>query len=229
MQRFNVALIVGFAVAGFMGSGGCCSCCAGGVYGDYSSGERACPCAHACSCGQSCSCGDSCSCGESGSCASCSHQSCGCNQRCPCERPCSCCRPCLFQNLFPWIRCERCKGAGEQYGECSQCGCGECYEGDWRSQPPRCEPCDHCGNWVGPGEPLPPYQQMPARYGSGYYGTPSNGPMNQGPMDQGPMNQGPMDQGPGPNDSMPTVAPPTTLPPSNPPMHTSQRPNLSNY
>ena len=82
-------------------------------------------------CGDSCGCRSSCSCGQSSSC-----QSCSCNQGCSCNEPCRCCRPCLVQILFPGLRCERSKGAGEQYGECSTCGCGECYQGDWISQPP---------------------------------------------------------------------------------------------
>ncbi len=27
--------------------------------------------------------------------------------------------------------------------------CGEKYCGDWRSHPPKCDPCDQCGNYVG--------------------------------------------------------------------------------
>jgi hypothetical protein len=130
--------------------------------------------------------------------------------------------------LFPWLRCERSKGAGEQYGDCGTCGCGECYQGDWISQPPRCEPCDHCGNWIGPGEPMPPYQ-MPPRVGSGHYGpqlyVPQSAPPSNGPDYRGPM-----------NDTSPTPAPPMAPPADNPPtsatpMRTTQRrgPNWSNY
>lgn len=191
MRRFNLAWVVGLAIAGITGTGGCCSCCGG-------------------ACGESCYVRQPCS-GEQ----SCSNQSCGCNRGRSCNEPCSCCRPCLFPNLFPWLRCERCKGAGEQYGECSTCGCGECYEGDWRSQPPRCEPCDHCGNWIGPGEPLPPYQ-MPARVGTGY--PPANGPLYHNPPTNDSLNAIPS--------SPPSSPPPTTTTP-----HTTQRPgpNWSNY
>jgi hypothetical protein len=39
-------------------------------------------------------------------------------------------------------------------------GCGECYWNEWHNDPPRvCEPCDRCGNYIGPG-------------GVGYYRAP---------------------------------------------------------
>jgi hypothetical protein len=41
----------------------------------------------------------------------------------------------------PFARCARCQG------------CGEMYWGDWfEAPPPCCDPCDQCGNWVGPPE-----------------------------------------------------------------------------
>jgi hypothetical protein len=31
-------------------------------------------------------------------------------------------------------------------------GCGECYWNEWHNDPPPlCEPCDRCGNYIGPG------------------------------------------------------------------------------
>lgn len=197
------------------GGGGSCGC------------HESCGCAKSSGCEKSCGC-ESCGCEKPCGCESCGRRaSCGC-ESCGCHESCGCddggCRPCgLFPCLFPWIRSERCKGGGERYGECGQCGCGELYLGDWRSQPPRCEPCNCCGGWVGPGEPIPSYQ-MPPRAGSGYgYGQIVPGPNGSAPTT--------------PNDSMPNAAPPlappttpppTTLPPSYPP-RTSQRPHWSNY
>ena len=35
-------------------------------------------------------------------------------------------------------------------------GCGDIYWGEWISDPPdKCDPCDNCGNFVGP-QPCPP-------------------------------------------------------------------------
>ena len=57
-------------------------------------------------------------------------------------------------------------GSSDDCGGCpARCGlfgwgCGETYWGDYASDPPRCdEPCDQCGNWVGPveHEAIPPY------------------------------------------------------------------------
>jgi hypothetical protein len=41
-----------------------------------------------------------------------------------------------------------CRGKKCNYG-CS--GCGERYMGAYVDDPPRCEPCDGCGNWTGGG------------------------------------------------------------------------------
>lgn len=39
--------------------------------------------------------------------------------------------------------------AQTQLGSCA--GCGDVYWGEWTSDPPdQCDPCDGCGNWVGP-------------------------------------------------------------------------------
>lgn len=194
------------------GCGGCESC------GCESCGrscgfrvEHECGCRESCGC-ESCGCGrESCGCG----CESCGCESCGCG--------CGRCGFPLFPNLFPWLRCERCKGAGERYSCGSQCGCGDLYLGDWRSQPPRCEPCNCCGDWVGPGEPRPCYQ-MPPRVGSNY---------NYGRVAPASYEGTPGEGMPEAAPSMPTSPPPTTLPPSAPPaetqFHTTQRPNWSAY
>ena len=53
-----------------------------------------------------------------------------------------------------WLRrvlcndcCDPCdRGAFTYFSGCS---CGERYCGDWCSHPPKCDPCDDCGNYVG--------------------------------------------------------------------------------
>lgn len=40
-------------------------------------------------------------------------------------------------------------------------GCGEKYWCDWINYPPTCDPCDCCGNFTGPRDPRPSYQQSP--------------------------------------------------------------------
>ena len=60
-----------------------------------------------------------------------------------------------------------CKGAGDNCGcggdksrwrlldrICGCHGCGEWYWNEWHNDPPMvCEPCDHCGSYIGPGQP----------------------------------------------------------------------------
>lgn len=55
--------------------------------------------------------------------------------------------------LRPWkaSQCESCGGG--TFAEKASCrtGCGEIYWDEWLSDPPDCcDPCDDCGNWVGP-------------------------------------------------------------------------------
>lgn len=71
----------------------------------------------------------------------------------PCDEgcgPCGDCGPCGYGACeggpIRWvlgvlgIHCGGCDG-----------GCGECYRGDWCSDPPACDPCDRCGNYMGGG------------------------------------------------------------------------------
>jgi hypothetical protein len=52
------------------------------------------------------------------------------------------------------LRGQRCSSCGPTtFAEKSACrtGCGEIYWDEWLSDPPDCcDPCDDCGNWVGP-------------------------------------------------------------------------------
>ena len=142
------AFMVGIALFGLAGASGCC-CCGGSC-------QQACGSSCGSSCGQTCNspCQSSCNSGCQQSCGSCSQPSCGSCCQGSCGGGTCCLNP--FQKLW---------GCDRQFCGCG-CGCSdEVYEGDWRSFPPRCEPCDCCGNWVGPGEPTAPYQ-MPPRVGS---------------------------------------------------------------
>lgn len=64
-----------------------------------------------------------------------------------CGPPCSpCaggCTPCCIPNPLAWVGCLFHKAC------CCDSGCGEIYWGSWWSDPPCCDPCDPCGNWVG--------------------------------------------------------------------------------
>jgi hypothetical protein len=98
------------------------------------------------SCGPDC--GSGCSCGRSGSsfagmkyneCC----ETCGPGFACKCGRDrCGGCRTCKPPHC-PIL------------GTLTDCaGCGERYWNEWYNDPPRCaDPCDCCGNWVGPGIP----------------------------------------------------------------------------
>ncbi len=54
---------------------------------------------------------------------------------------------CLVRRVLCDECCPPCEtGAFTYYaGE----SCGEAYYGDWHSHPPKCDPCDNCGNYVG--------------------------------------------------------------------------------
>jgi hypothetical protein len=105
----------------------CCETCgASGCWG----GPGGCGCGDACSCGDKVACGDGC-----GS----RHGSCGCGQ--------SGCAGCCTVPGGPCVRLLR------RIGSKLDCaGCGECYWNEWYNDPPSCaEPCDCCGNYIGPG------------------------------------------------------------------------------
>ena len=59
-----------------------------------------------------------------------------------------------FMSGLHLLRGQRCSSCGPTtFAEKSACrtGCGEIYWDEWLSDPPDCcDPCDDCGNWVGP-------------------------------------------------------------------------------
>ena len=89
--------------------------------------------------------GDSCGCGDC-----CDEPACCCESTCECEPRCAtgCSSACG----------DGCCGAPK--GPCASlwnalCGCSGCdcelYWSEWHNDPPRCcDPCDQCGNWIGP-------------------------------------------------------------------------------
>jgi|GEM_PF-3234444 len=110
-------------------------------------------------------------CGQCSDCGSCA--SCGCG---------SCALGRLFCGDFP----DDYRGAGSYWCDC---GCGELYLGDWHSCTPECDPCDCCGNYIGPQGYAP--WQLPPRFGT------------VGPAPPPPTES-----------SKPTVAPPPPTPPA---------------
>jgi hypothetical protein len=102
----------------------------------------------------------------------CSVKSCGpdCGSGCECGRKGS-----SFAGMKYNVCCETCgpgfcgKCGVDRCGGCRTCrppicpvlgtltdcaGCGERYWNEWYNDPPRCaDPCDCCGNWMGPGVP----------------------------------------------------------------------------
>ena len=60
----------------------------------------------------------------------------GCCAPCgPCGGP-VCGPPPLFPHLVNRMRCAS--------------GCGDFYLGEWHADPPSCDPCNHCGEYIGP-------------------------------------------------------------------------------
>lgn len=96
-----------------------------------------------CCCVQPCATGVSCDpCGDMGS-------GCGdsCEQPCdPCATTCCptpCCGPSFLLAPLHWV-------GGLFHGACCcDSGCGELYWGGWHNYPPRFDPCNRCGEWVG--------------------------------------------------------------------------------
>ncbi len=92
-----------------------------------------------CGCGDCCESG--CGCEASCGCGDCCEASCGCSS-CGCKKKTSCC-----SGLFAACgrMCSALCGGGS-------CGCsGEMYWSEWHNDPPRCcDPCNRCGQWVGP-------------------------------------------------------------------------------
>jgi hypothetical protein len=102
------------------------------------------------SCG--CGCGDSCGCGDCGC-----EPACGCGSSCDCNGGC-CSSECGFGQC-----CGRIIGLLNKCCGCSGCD-SELYWSEWHNDPPRCcDPCDRCGNWVGPSYGHDgPYESYPA-------------------------------------------------------------------
>jgi hypothetical protein len=103
-------------------------------------------------CGAPCGCGDCCepACGCGGCGEPCGGCSSGCASWCGSGTACcprKCCLKnygfcCCCGNLLNALCCGR-----------SGCGCnGEMYWSEWHNDPPYChDPCNNCGEWVGPG------------------------------------------------------------------------------
>jgi hypothetical protein len=96
-------------------------------------------------CDSPCGCGDCCEpgCGLEASCGcgDCCEPSCGCGD-CGCKKKSSGCAGMLSAC---GRMCSALCGGGS-------CGCsGETYWSEWHNDPPRCcDPCNRCGQWVGP-------------------------------------------------------------------------------
>jgi len=127
------------------GRGNACGCGGGG-----------CGCDSGCGGGN----GGGCGCGTTGGCGN--GGGCGCgNSR---QADCGCAPSCRSK---PSCGCGVCGICG-RLGKCGICGCGggcglfkclfgctgcrgEFYWSEWHNDPPRChDPCDRCGNWIGP-------------------------------------------------------------------------------
>lgn len=156
---------------------GCGGCCNGRDYAGQTwdscgcEGLKMCGCTGPCNCyepGCGCECGDCCEpgCECGGYCDS----GCGCSDYC--EPSCNCRGSnysCGVGKFFS--SCSRFCNA--MFGRSSSCGCGDCcepscgcsgcgcsdcdgcsselYWSEWHNDPPRCcDPCDRCGNWIGP-------------------------------------------------------------------------------
>lgn len=104
------------------------------------------PCGCGVGCEPGCGCEPSCGC-DTG----CGDVCCG-GEICGCRRGCAVAETVVFgvksirdefrRLLAPLGLCCPCGSCG---------GCGEFYWSEWHSDPPQCcDPCDDCGNWVGP-------------------------------------------------------------------------------
>jgi hypothetical protein len=67
------------------------------------------------------------------------------------------------------VGCSLCQRAHNRLSCCS--GCGDIYWGEWLSHPPDdCDPCDDCGNWIGPRCCLPNFREWFCSGVSGLWG-----------------------------------------------------------
>lgn len=117
-------------------------------------GPKLCPCTGPCGeCASSCGCEPSCGCVDPG---------CGCEPACGCDVGCAiepgcgcdvgCGDTCGAGCGCGFLACIK-QGVGKLLKPLCACGgCdGELYFSEWHNDPPRCcDPCDKCGNWVGP-------------------------------------------------------------------------------
>ncbi|MEM6330634.1 MAG: hypothetical protein AAF790_10335 [Planctomycetota bacterium] len=101
-------------------------------------------------------CGPQCGPGGCGPSCGCEEPQCGCEEpACGCEEPACGCEPACGGDGGCG---QACGGKKRLFGRLLSCfsGCGGCdkelYWSEWHNDPPRCcDPCDKCGNWVGPG------------------------------------------------------------------------------
>ena len=118
-------------------------------------GSCGCGCAEP-ACDVSCGCEPGCDvgCGCSEPCCGCGDSCCGCGDSCGCG--CGNREVRLLGNGFCYGFCafrDECRRALRPLRRCFGCGgCdGELYWSPWHNDPPRCcDPCDSCGNWIGP-------------------------------------------------------------------------------
>jgi hypothetical protein len=120
---------------------------------------------------------------------------------CAIRNPHDSCGDCTWGPCFRPIiwrgECHECgPGPGQTCADCSgECGilpalrrgltcgkgCGEIYISEWISDPPDCcDPCDQCGNWVGPNagcNPGPLKRVLSALHGYRYCPPPDCGPV----------------------------------------------------
>ncbi|TWT37670.1 hypothetical protein KOR34_26300 [Posidoniimonas corsicana] len=124
-----------------------------------------CVCTGPCSCDVGCGCEPGC-CAEPDCCADpacCAEPDCCADPDCCCDTGCDigcgvedCCDPCGCGDCCGkpcgcLVKIKRTLGR-LLGGLCACDGCdGEVYWNEWHNDPPRCcDPCDKCGNWVGP-------------------------------------------------------------------------------
>lgn len=106
-----------------------------------------------------CGCTGPASCEPSSGCGDCGETSCGCEASCGCGSGGDCCEPSCGCGGAQPKKAGCCSGLFSACGRmCSalcgggSCGCsGEVYWCEWYNDPPRCsDPCNRCGQWVGP-------------------------------------------------------------------------------
>ncbi len=105
--------------------------------------ESSCECEVSCGCEPACDCGTECGCGDIACCDTCGPEGCGLG---------------IASNVAYGARCIVSEVGRVFTPVCRVFGCGGCsgcdselYWNEWHNDPPCChDPCDECGNWVGP-------------------------------------------------------------------------------